>query len=153
MRRRHFAQCAASLAGVLLPAGRSVALAAGGQGEELLVDACRALGALAAIHPTSNFLIPLLPPAPPPGREKGDNAAGGALGSGTALSLLGELTLECLSAGALNVDAEGTAAGEAGAYTRPLFDSTSDLFRPVYGMRWVASVMKTAHVELRRGRV
>jgi hypothetical protein len=43
MRRRHFAQCAASLAGVLLPAGRSVALAAAGQGEELLVDACRAL--------------------------------------------------------------------------------------------------------------
>ena len=69
------------------------------------------LGALAAIHPTSDFLIPL-PPPPPLGREGGDNAAGGAQGGGTALSLLGELTLECLSAGALNVDAEGTVAEE-----------------------------------------
>jgi hypothetical protein len=101
MRRRHFAQCASALTGVLLPARSSLALAAQGNGEDVLVDGVRALGALAAIHPSGDFLMPLEPPP---------EGGGGGGGGGTAVGMLGELTLECLSAGVLSADAEGSAA-------------------------------------------
>jgi hypothetical protein len=59
-RRRHFSQCASALAGILLPAHVSLAQAAlGGVGEEAMMDGVRALGALAAIHATSDFMLPL----------------------------------------------------------------------------------------------
>jgi len=64
----------------------------------------------AAIHPTTDFLMPLPPPTGSPGGgDANGGSAGGGVGfggGGTALEMLGELTLECLGAGALNADAE-----------------------------------------------
>ncbi|KAK3239066.1 hypothetical protein CYMTET_50978, partial [Cymbomonas tetramitiformis] len=78
-----------AVAGWVHPAGPVVAAAAAGgeDGEEALLDGCRALAALVSIHPAEDFHA--------------------------GYSLLGSLTCECLQAGALSSLAEDTAVAEA----------------------------------------
>ena len=117
-RRAHFARCASALSGALRPAKEAVAWAARGAGEEALVDGARSLASLAATHPPTDFLAPL-PPAP-----GADGGATGAQSQPPTLGILGELTLECLAAGSLTVEAEGTAAEDV---TRMLMEAWSSL--------------------------
>ena len=117
-RRAHFARCASALSGALRPAKEAVAWAARGAGEEALVDGARSLASLAATHPPADFLAPL-PPAP-----GADGGATGAQSQPPTLGILGELTLECLAAGSLTVEAEGTAAEDV---TRMLMEAWSSL--------------------------
>ena len=105
-RRRHFVQCAGALAQTLLPARNALALAAQGVGEEALVDCVRGLAALATIHPAGDFLLPLEAGA---AEAVVSNPGGGDV---TALSMIGELTMECLHAGVLSTAAEGSAGEE-----------------------------------------
>ena len=100
------------------PAKEAVAWAARGAGEEALVDGARSLASLAATHPPADFLAPL-PPAP-----GADGGATGAQSQPPTLGILGELTLECLAAGSLTVEAEGTAAEDV---TRMLMEAWSSL--------------------------
>ena len=117
-RRAHFARCASALSGALRPAKESVAWAVRGAGEEALVDGARSLASLAATHSPTDFLAPL-----PPSDDNG--ATGGAnQPQPPTLGILGELTLECLAAGSLAVEAEGTAAEDV---TRMLMEAWSSL--------------------------
>ena len=116
-RRAHFARCASALSGALRPAKEAVAWAARGAGEEALVDGARS-PRKAPDDPPADFLAPL-PPAP-----GADGGATGAQSQPPTLGILGELTLECLAAGSLTVEAEGTAAEDV---TRMLMEAWSSL--------------------------